>query len=102
MSLQQQLTQLFGLAFAASGLDASAGAVAVSQRPELADYQCNGALGAANAAQVNPRDHAEPGELLHCSPIGAGRSRPEIMVGQRRELGQHFACCRVFASSNSR
>ena len=58
MSLQQQLTELFGQAFAASGLDASAGVVAVSQRPELADYQCNGALGAANAAQVNPRDLA--------------------------------------------
>jgi arginyl-tRNA synthetase len=58
MSLQQQLTDLFGQAFAASGLDASAGTVAVSQRPELADYQCNGALGAAKAAQVNPRDLA--------------------------------------------
>jgi arginyl-tRNA synthetase len=58
MSLQQQLTDLFSQAFAASGIDASAGTVAVSQRPELADYQCNGALGAAKAAQVNPRDLA--------------------------------------------
>jgi arginyl-tRNA synthetase len=58
MSLQQKLTDLFGQAFAASGLDASAGTVAVSQRPELADYQCNGALGAAKAAQANPRDLA--------------------------------------------
>jgi len=58
MSLQQQLTDLFSQAFVAAGLDASAGAVAVSQRPELADYQCNGALGAARAAQANPRDLA--------------------------------------------
>jgi arginyl-tRNA synthetase len=58
MSFQQQLTELFGEAFVAAGLDASAGAVAVSQRPELADYQCNGALGAAKAARSNPRDLA--------------------------------------------
>ena len=58
MSLQQQLTDLFSEAFVAAGLDASAGAVAVSQRPELADYQCNGALGAAKAAKANPRDLA--------------------------------------------
>jgi arginyl-tRNA synthetase len=58
MSFQQQLTELFGQAFVAAGLDASAGAVAVSQRPELADYQCNGALGAAKAARSNPRDLA--------------------------------------------
>ena len=58
MSLQQQLTDLFTQAFEATGLDASAGTVAVSQRPELADYQCNGALGAAKAAQLNPRDLA--------------------------------------------
>ena len=58
MSLQQQLTDLFGQAFVAVGLDASAGTVAVSQRPELADYQCNGALSAAKEAQANPRDLA--------------------------------------------
>ena len=58
MSLQQQLTDLFGQAFVAVGLDASPGMVAVSQRPELADYQCNGALSAAKEAQANPRDLA--------------------------------------------
>jgi len=58
MSLQQQLTDLFGQAFQAAGLEASAGTVAVSQRPDLADYQCNGALGAAKKAQANPRDLA--------------------------------------------
>jgi arginyl-tRNA synthetase len=31
----------------------------VSQRPELADYQCNGALGAAKSAGRNPRELAE-------------------------------------------
>ncbi len=41
------------------GLDASDGEVAVSQRPELAQFQCNGALGAAKRAGQNPRELAE-------------------------------------------
>ena len=59
MSLQQQLTDLFAPAFATEGVDASFGTVAVSQRRELADYQCNGALGAAKTAGRNPRALAE-------------------------------------------
>ena len=59
MSLQQQLTELLAEAFHAEGVDASFGAVAVSQRPELADYQCNGALGAAKTDGRNPRALAE-------------------------------------------
>ncbi len=59
MSLQQRLTDLFSRAFEAEGIDASYGAVAVSQRPELADYQCNGALAAARVAGRNPREIAE-------------------------------------------
>ncbi|NHZ70655.1 MAG: arginine--tRNA ligase [Proteobacteria bacterium] len=58
MSLQQELTALFSKAFEAEGLESSHGAVAVSQRPELADFQCNGALGAAKGAGRNPRDLA--------------------------------------------
>jgi arginyl-tRNA synthetase len=59
VSLQSQLTEVFEAAFVASGVDASWGEVVVSQRPELADYQCNGALGAAKAASRNPRELAE-------------------------------------------
>jgi len=59
MSIQQQLTDLFTTAFDVEGVDASFGTVAVSQRPELADYQCNGALGAARADGRNPRELAE-------------------------------------------
>jgi arginyl-tRNA synthetase len=40
------------------GLDREFGAVAVSQRPELAQFQCNGALAAAKAAGRPPRDLA--------------------------------------------
>ena len=46
-------------AFSAAGVDGSWGEVVVSQRPELADYQCNGALGAAKAVGRNPRELAQ-------------------------------------------
>jgi arginyl-tRNA synthetase len=59
MSLQQQLTQLLSDAFVAEGVAADFGEVVVSQRPELADYQCNGALGAAKRVGRNPREIAE-------------------------------------------
>ncbi len=59
MSLQQQLTRIFGDAFDAEGVDRSFGEVVVSQRPELADFQCNGALGAARTVGRNPREIAE-------------------------------------------
>lgn len=58
MSLQSQLTERFAVAFSEAGLDPASGEVVVSQRPELADYQCNGAMGAAKRAGRNPRDLA--------------------------------------------
>ncbi len=59
MSLLADLSTRFGDAFASRGLDRAYGAVVPSQRPELAQYQCNGALAAAKAAERNPRDIAE-------------------------------------------
>lgn len=59
MSIQKQLSQVFAGAFEEAGVDPSWGEVVVSQRPELADYQCNGALGAAKDAGRNPRELAE-------------------------------------------
>ncbi len=59
MSLQQQLSEIVGDAFESEGVDRSFGEVVVSQRPELADYQCNGALAAAKGAGRNPREIAE-------------------------------------------
>jgi arginyl-tRNA synthetase len=58
MSLLSDLSDRFGDAFAANGVDRAAGLVVPSQRPELAQFQCNGALGAAKAAGRNPRDLA--------------------------------------------
>ena len=59
MSLLSDLSQRFGDAFAAVGVERSAGLVVPSQRPELAQYQCNGALGAAKRMGRNPRDLAQ-------------------------------------------
>ena len=48
-----------GDAFAAEGLDRGFGQVQVSDRPDLAQFQCNGALAAAKQAKANPRAIAE-------------------------------------------
>lgn len=58
-SLLTQLSEVLGSAFEAEGLDKSFGRVTVSDRPDLAQFQCNGALAAAKAAKKNPRAVAE-------------------------------------------
>jgi arginyl-tRNA synthetase len=57
-SIAAELSQRVGAAFAAQGLDPALGRVALSDRPDLAPYQCNGALAAAKAAKSNPREIA--------------------------------------------
>jgi len=52
------LGEAVSAAFAASGLPAEHGRVSASDRPDLADFQCNGALAAAKPARRNPRDIA--------------------------------------------
>lgn len=59
MSLIDDLTALFETAFAALELPREFGAVRVSDRPEIAQFQCNGAMPAAKAAGKNPRDVAQ-------------------------------------------
>ncbi|MFM9972912.1 MAG: arginine--tRNA ligase, partial [Burkholderiales bacterium] len=55
----QILTKLAAAAFEAEGLDPASGTVTTSDRPDLAQFQCNGALAAAKAAKANPRAIAE-------------------------------------------
>ncbi|ESQ76785.1 arginine--tRNA ligase [Asticcacaulis sp. AC402] len=55
---RSQLTATAGAAFAAEGFDVTAGRVQPSDRPDLADFQCNGALAVAKAAKANPREVA--------------------------------------------
>ncbi len=57
--LAQSLTTHLAAAFAAEGLDPALGAVKRSDRPDLAAFQCNGAMAAAKAAGKPPRAVAE-------------------------------------------
>ncbi len=59
-------------AFEALGLPSSHGRVTTADRPDLADFQCNGALAAAKAAKRSPRDiAAEVAERLRQDPAVA-------------------------------
>jgi len=56
--LKAALGEAAAAAFAAEGLSADFGRVTPSDRPDLADFQCNGALAAAKQAKANPREIA--------------------------------------------
>ncbi|MGQ0527686.1 MAG: arginine--tRNA ligase [Alphaproteobacteria bacterium] len=58
-SLAQKLSEIIGDAFVAQGLSRELGAVRVADRPDLAQFQCNGALAGAKQAGKNPRAVAE-------------------------------------------
>jgi arginyl-tRNA synthetase len=57
-SLTKDLSAASSAAFEAMGLEARWGDVRRSDKPELADFQCNGAMGAAKKAGKIPRDVA--------------------------------------------
>jgi arginyl-tRNA synthetase len=71
MSLATELSRLAGQAFAAEGLSESFGAVQVSDRPDLAAFQCNGALAAAKFLNGRPADG---------SPAGATKANPRAIA----------------------
>jgi len=62
-SLAEKLTEIVGAAFVTLDLPAALGRVAVSDRPDLAQFQCNGAMAAAKIAGKiagkNPREIAQ-------------------------------------------
>ena len=58
-SLHEQLTTLVCNAFTAAGYDQSYGAVMLSNRPDLGQFQANGALAAAKQYGQNPRQIAQ-------------------------------------------
>lgn len=63
--LRAGLGEAAGAAFAGLGLDPAYGRVTASDRPDLADFQCNGALAAAKALKRNPREiAAQVAEIL--------------------------------------
>jgi len=57
--LASELSAIAKAAFAVEGLSESFGDVQASDRPDLAQFQCNGALAAAKQAKTNPRAIAE-------------------------------------------
>jgi arginyl-tRNA synthetase len=56
--LRRALGEAVQAAFAGAGLPAELGRVTASDRPDLADFQCNGALAAAKRVGQNPRELA--------------------------------------------
>ena len=58
-ALTAELSAIAGAAFAGEGLEARLGQVTLSDRPDLCQFQCNGALAAAKIAKANPRAIAE-------------------------------------------
>jgi arginyl-tRNA synthetase len=70
--LAGRLSAAAGAAFAKLGLDTGLGAMRRSDRADLADFQCNGAMAAAKAAKRNPREIAMAvAEALTASPLAA-------------------------------
>lgn len=57
-SLAQTLSDIVASTFEAQGLDRAFGRVTVSDRSDLAQFQCNGAMAASKQAKKNPRDVA--------------------------------------------
>ncbi|MCA8907288.1 MAG: arginine--tRNA ligase [Rhodospirillaceae bacterium] len=71
-SLTDRLSQITGAAFAALELSPALGTVAVSNRPDLSQFQCNGAMAAAKQARRPPREIAQAvAERLKADPIFA-------------------------------
>ncbi len=95
-SLAAELSRIAGQAFAAEGLSENFGIVQPSDRPDLAQYQCNGALAAARAAKANPRAIAEKiAARLKADPLFAKvdlRSAldPQRYVGRAPEQVDRF------------
>jgi len=58
-ALVAELSAIASAAFAAEGLSARFGHVVPSDRPDLAQFQCNGALAAAKEIGAKPRDIAQ-------------------------------------------
>ncbi len=85
-SLAKELSAAAGAAFEAMGLEARFGEVRRSDKPELADFQCNGAMAAAKAAGRNPREIA--GEI-------AAKLKAHALVLSAEVAGPGFINLRV-------
>src|SRR5215510_6925059 len=98
--LAGRLSEAAGAAFAKLGLDAGLGAMRRSDRPDLADFQCNGAMAAAKAAKKNPREIASAvAEALRTSALvasaevmGPGFINVRLSASGLAERAEEIAC----------
>ncbi len=58
-SLKARITEIFSEAFKECGYESSFGLVVESQRPDLGQFQCNGALALAKSVKKNPLEIAQ-------------------------------------------
>jgi arginyl-tRNA synthetase len=58
-SLRSKLTDLISEAFRQIGIDGTFGVVVESARPDLCQFQCNGAISSARILKLNPKNIAE-------------------------------------------
>lgn len=84
-SLSQKLTEIVGAAFAAQNLPAALGAVRVSDRPDLAQFQCNGAMAAAKRAGTT-KGISKPGGLSPTKGVSDIQNPREIAQNTINEL----------------
>ena len=69
-TIQVKMNEALKTAFEACGFDGSRAAAQVSNRPDLCEYQCNGAMAAAKAAKKKPIECAEAvAEVLRRDPL---------------------------------
>ncbi len=78
--LKRSLSEAVAAVFAAQGLPEDLGRVTASDRPDLADFQCNGALAAAKVARKPPREIA-------AAVVEALAGRPELQSVEIAGLG---------------
>lgn len=74
--LIDKLSALVSGAFAAAGYDPACGKVTVSNRPDLCEYQCNGAMPAAKSAHKAPLAIAEEvvAQLAGCEALASAEA----------------------------
>jgi arginyl-tRNA synthetase len=90
--LKRALGEAVQAAFAGLGLPAELGRVTPSDRPDLADFQCNGALAAAKVAGKPPREIAQ-------AVLDKLEGRPELLSAEM--AGPGFLNFRVSADTLS-
>ncbi len=92
-SLATELSRIAGAAFAAEGLPESLGRVAASDRPDLAQFQCNGALAAAKFLSGRPADGSPAGAKANPRAIAekiAARLKADSLFSKVEIAGPGF------------